>query len=89
MAVLSEETSRELKAEVLEAVKSYLDARSKVEQRALGLMTAKQIENELEIGRTTIQRWERAGLKRYQPPVDARKIFYKVDDILEFLGVDV
>jgi len=35
------------------------------------------------------QKWEEAGLRRYQPPLeDTRKIYYRVSDVLKFLGVE-
>ena len=50
-------------------------------------MSPKQVQEELQIGRKTLTEWERAGLKRYKPPiVDSRKIYYKKNDILQFLG---
>lgn len=52
-------------------------------------MTAQQVKEELGIKSKTLARWEKAGLKRYRPPLeDTRKVFYKVSDILIFLGVD-
>ena len=42
----------------------------------------------LEIEYKTLKRWENNGLRRYQPPLeDTRKVFYRVSDILQFLGV--
>ena len=89
MAVLSEETSRDLKMEVLEVVSDYLKEQTKPKPRLLGLVTRVQLQDELDISLTTIKRWEEKGLKQYKPPLeDSRIIFYKVDDILKFLGVD-
>ena len=52
-------------------------------------MTPKQLKEELEIDYNTLKRWERAGLKRFTPPIeDTRKVFYRIDDILIFLGAD-
>ena len=52
-------------------------------------MTAQQVMTELDIKYKTLQRWEKAGLRRYQPPLeDTRKVFYRVSDILLFLGVN-
>ncbi|EPV90438.1 hypothetical protein SAG0027_03895 [Streptococcus agalactiae FSL S3-251] len=89
MAVLSEETSRDLKMEVLDVVSGYLKEQTKPKPRLLGLVTRVQLQDELDISLTTIKRWEDTGLKQYKPPLeDSRTIFYKVDDILKFLGVD-
>ncbi|HEM6435582.1 TPA: XRE family transcriptional regulator [Streptococcus suis] len=58
-------------------------------KRIHALMTAEQLKDELDIEYKTLQRWEKHGLKRYQPPLeDTRKIFYRVSDILIFLGVE-
>ncbi|MGC4387930.1 XRE family transcriptional regulator, partial [Streptococcus suis] len=44
---------------------------------------------ELDVDYKTLQRWERAGLRRYSPPIeDTRKVFYKIEDILIFLGAE-
>ncbi|VTY27875.1 Uncharacterised protein [Streptococcus parasanguinis] len=52
-------------------------------------MTAKQLKDELNVTDNTLKRWEENGLKRYQPPLeDTRKVYYKVSDILIFLGVE-
>ena len=52
-------------------------------------MTAKQLKDELDIKDNTLKRWEENGLKRYQPPLeDTRKAYYKVSDILIFLGAN-
>ncbi|HEM4500925.1 TPA: XRE family transcriptional regulator, partial [Streptococcus suis] len=50
---------------------------------------AQQVKDELGIKDKTLKRWEDNGLRRYQPPLeDTRKIFYRVSDILVFLGVE-
>ncbi|MGQ7480624.1 XRE family transcriptional regulator, partial [Streptococcus suis] len=64
-------------------------AREKVKPRTLGLITAQQVKDELGIKDKTLKRWEDNGLRRYQPPLeDTRKIFYRVSDVLKFLGVE-
>ncbi len=70
-------------------VGKYLEAREKVKPRLTGLITAKQVKDELGVKDKTLKRWEDNGLRRYQPPLeDTRKIFYRVSDILKFLGVE-
>lgn len=70
-------------------VGKYLEAREKVKPRTLGLITAQQVKDELGIKDKTLKRWEDNGLRRYQPPLeDTRKIFYRVSDVLKFLGVE-
>jgi len=52
------------------------------------LISAKRVQEELDIKYLTLQKWERMGLKRYQPPGDdSRKVYYRVDDIRKFMGV--
>lgn len=89
MFSLSKESENSLKMELLDLVADFLKSYTKPKPRLLGLMTQKQVLEELGIGYLTLQRWERLGLKRYIPPVeDTRTVFYKVDDILVFLGVE-
>lgn len=89
MAVLSEETSRELKMEVLEAVDTYLEAKTKLRPKLLGLVSRAELKEDLNIGNTTVRRWEKLGLRQCKPPLeDGHIIFYKIDDVLKFLGAD-
>lgn len=89
MFSLSKESENSLKMELLALVAGFLKSYTKPKPRLLGLMTQKQVLEELGIGYLTLQRWEKIGLKRYIPPVeDTRTVFYKVDDILVFLGVE-
>ncbi|HEL1776638.1 TPA: MerR family transcriptional regulator [Streptococcus suis] len=89
MFSLSRESEQDLTHGLLDIVRKYLEGREKVKPRILGLMTAEQLKDELDIEYKTLQRWEKNGLKRYQPPVeDTRKIYYRVSDILIFLGVE-
>lgn len=86
---LTAQSETDLKTGILELIGDYLEAREKVKPRALGLITAEQLKDELDIEYKTLQRWEKNGLRRYQPPIeDTRKIFYRVSDILIFLGVE-
>ncbi|HEM4972393.1 TPA: XRE family transcriptional regulator [Streptococcus suis] len=88
MFSLSRESEQDLTHGLLDIVGKYLEGREKVKPRILGLMTSEQLKDELDIEYKTLQRWEKHGLKRYQPPLeDTRKIFYRVSDILIFLGV--
>lgn len=86
---LTAQSETDLKTGILELIESYLEGREKVKPRILGLITAQQVKDELDIEYKTLQRWEKNGLRRYQPPIeDAKKIFYRVSDILIFLGVE-
>lgn len=89
MFSLSRESEQDLTHGLLDIVRKYLEGREKVKPRILGLITAEQLKDELDIEYKTLQRWEKNGLRRYQPPLeDTRKIFYRVSDILIFLGVE-
>lgn len=89
MATFSKEFELGLKTELLATVGKYLVEREKTPQTVTGLMTAQQVKDELGIKTKTLKRWEDAGLRRYQAPLeDTRKVFYRVTDILIFLGVE-
>ena len=89
MFSLSKESENSLKRGVLKLIDGFLKDYLKPKTRLTGLMTPKQLKEELDVDYKTLQRWERAGLQRYSPPIeDTRKVFYKVSDILIFLGVE-
>lgn len=89
MFSLSKESEQELAHGVLELVENYLGARDTIKPRLTGLISAQVAMEELDIKYKTLQKWENAGLRRYQPPLeDTRKVYYKVSDILIFLGVE-
>lgn len=53
------------------------------------LINRVELKEELKISDNTLNKWESQGLRRYQPPDDgARIIFYLVDDIRRFMGVE-
>ena len=84
MQVLSEEYQKELAQGVISVLDKALEGYSKFDKHQLGLITAQQAMDELGLKYNTLRRW----LKRYQPPVeDTRKVYYRVSDILAFLGV--
>lgn len=89
MEILSRDFERELTTKLLQIVNDYLDYKQQYEPRLLGLVSRKELESELGITATTIKKWEKHGLRQYIPPVeDSRTIFYKVSDVLIFLGVE-
>lgn len=89
MFSLSKESEQELAHGVLDLVENYLGARDTIKPRLTGLISAQVAMEELDIKYKTLQKWEIAGLRRYQPPLeDTRKVYYKVSDILNFLGVE-
>ncbi|PLA60592.1 transcriptional regulator [Streptococcus mitis] len=83
-----EKMIEELKTKILEAIERYLKSRDTVKPRLTGLISAQEVMDELDIKYKTLQKWEDAGLRRYQPPLeDTRKIYYRISDIWKFLGV--
>lgn len=86
---LTPQSEADLKTGILELIENYLEVRDKVKPRVLGLISSEELKDELGIGYTTLKKWEDNGLKPYQPPIeDTRKVFYKVSDVLKFLGVE-
>ena len=89
MQVLSEAYQKELAQGAVSVLDKVLEGYSKLDKHQLGRITAQQVMAELEVSYNTLKRWEEAGLKRYQPPVeDSRKVYYRISDILAFLGVE-
>lgn len=89
MFSLSKESEYELTHGILEVVKKYLEAHDRVPQRLTGLISAKRLQDELDISYKTLHRWEEAGLRPYRPPLEeTRKAYYKVSDIWKFMGVE-
>ena len=89
MFSLSRESEHDLTHGILELVENYLEACDTVKPRLTGLISAQEVMDELDIKYMTLQKWEKAGLRRYQPPLeDTRKIYYRVSDICKFLGVE-
>lgn len=88
MHVLSEEFEDKLLRIIDNRFEDFLKAISKHDNKQLDLISAQKVQDELGVSYNTLRRWEEAGLKRYQPPVeDTRKVYYRVSDILAFLGV--
>ena len=89
MFSLSKESKHDLTDKISTVIENYLAVREIPKPRLTGLMSAQEIMEELDIKYKTLQRWESAGLRRYQPPLeDTRKVYYRVTDILKFLGVE-
>ena len=89
MFSLSKESEHDLTHGILEVVEKYLEVRDRIKPRLTGLISAQEAMDELDIKYKTLQKWEEAGLRRYQPPLeDTRKIYYRVSDLLKFLGVE-
>lgn len=89
MFSLSRESEESLKMEVLKLVSGFLKSYTKPKSKTLGLITQDELQTELNIKYGTVKRWEQAGLKRCLPPIEGtRTVFYKIDDVLLFLGVE-
>ena len=89
MFSLSKESEHDLTHGILEVVEKYLEVRDRIKPRLTGLISAQEVMDELDVKYKTLQKWEDAGLRRYQPPLeDTRKVYYKVTDLLKFLGVE-
>lgn len=61
MFSLSKESEQELSQGVLTLIDTFLKSQDKVSQKTLGLMTAKQLKDELDIKDNTLKRFERNG----------------------------
>jgi hypothetical protein len=89
MFSLSRESENDLKTGMLKIVEDFLKDYQKPNPKMLGLITQDELLTELNIKYGTVKRWEEAGLKRYMPPIEGtRTVFYKIDDVLLFLGVE-
>lgn len=89
MFSLSKESEQDLAKGVLESIEKYLHVREQIPPNYTGLIPQQQLKDELDISFQTLTSWEQAGLRRYQPPLeDSRKVFYRISDILIFLGVE-
>ena len=74
-------------SELTNKLTKTLDEIKAQEARMLNIISQEGVMKELEIGYLTLRRWERAGLPRYQAPIeDTRKVFYKISELLQFLG---
>ena len=77
MFSLSRESENSLKRGILKLIQDFLQSYFKPKPRLLNIKYG------------TVKRWEEAGLKRYMPPIEGtRTVFYKIDDVLLFLGVE-
>lgn len=84
-----EEMMERIESGVLDRVDRYLNQRQEQPPRQLNLISQTALRDELDISYQTIKRWEKAGLRRYQPPIeDTRSVYYKITDVLKFFGVE-
>lgn len=86
---LSTESERGLRLEVVRIIRQFLENFVKPKPRLLGLITPQEVCEELGVSRQTVRRWEDMGLRRYTPPTDdTKKGYYRIVDVLDFLGVE-
>lgn len=86
---LSKEGEDALNLTFGELFSKFLKNHEKIPPRVTRIITKNRVKQELEVSDNTLAKWERMGLKRYQAPgEDVRKIFYLVDDLHRFLGVE-
>ena len=53
---------------------------------SLGILTQKELLEQLNIAPNTLKSWELKGLKRIEPPIEGtRTVYYKVSDVIRFL----
>ncbi len=53
---------------------------------SLGILTQKELLEQLNIAPNTLKSWELKGLKRLEPPIEGtRTVYYKVSDVILFL----
>ena len=53
------------------------------------IYTQKELLSLINISPNTLKSWEKKGLKRLEPPIEGtRTVFYRLEDILEFLSCD-
>ena len=84
MHVLSEEFEDKLLRIIDNRFEDFLKAISKHDNKQLDLISA---QDELGVSYNTLRRWEEAGLKRYQAPVEGtRKVYYLRSSIYAFMG---
>lgn len=87
MHVLSEEFEDKLLRIIDNRFEDFLKAISKHDNKQLNLISSQEVMDELGVGYNTLKRWERAGLKRYQAPLEGtRKVYYLKSHIYAFLG---
>ncbi|GEB10477.1 MULTISPECIES: hypothetical protein [Streptococcus] len=57
-------------------------------QKQTGLISSKELKEELDITGATLTNWVKLGLKVYQPPFESsKKQYFRVSDVINFLTV--
>lgn len=55
-------------------------------QKNVSILTQKELLSILKISPNTLKSWEKTGLTRLEPPIEGtRTVFYKMEDVLNYL----
>lgn len=89
MNYFSREFEKHVGSNLLQLLGNFLENYTEPKPKLLGLISAEELKEDLHIKSKTLERWEGAGLKKYKPPIEGtRKSYYRVTDVLVFLGVE-
>ena len=84
--------SRETELEFLGKIDDHLRKRMELEKQRddnWDLISRPEVLEKLGISGTTLNNWEKHGLKQFQSPFEnSKKIYYRKSDIYNFLAVD-
>ena len=84
--------SREAELDMLERIDEHLNKRLELERQyndGWDLIPRADLLDKLAISGTTLNNWEKYGLKPYQSPFEnSKKIYYRKSDVYNFLTVD-
>ncbi|QBX08321.1 hypothetical protein [Streptococcus gordonii] len=87
MATFSVEFERSLLDKVDKLAERKLELERELHNKT-GLITAKELKDELDISGTTLNNWMREGLVSFQTPFEnSKKLYFRVTDIINFLTV--
>lgn len=84
--------SDEFQLQLLGTIENHLEKRLELEKQNCDnwdLISRPDLLNKLKISGTTLNNWEKHGLRPYQSPFEnSKKIYYRKSDIYNFLTVD-
>lgn len=84
--------SVEFEQGLLDRVDKLADKKLELERKLhnkTGLISAKELKDELDISGATLSNWIKTGLKVYQTPFESsKKQYFRVLDVINFLSVD-
>ena len=84
--------SREAELELLEKVGDHLAKRMELEKQRddnWDLISRTELLKKLDISGTTLNNWEKEGLKPLRSPFESsKKVYYRKSDVYNFLAVD-